>query len=466
LCYLYKMEIVAKIKLLLLSVLLLPSFFLSGSSPQDSFTIAVGRESSDDGSVMVGHNEDTRSKNNFVNIQHIEENRQKNNRGLLRIYLPGLSSGDSYMNKAGVVITAQLCPSRKSPVSLPTGIGLELGMQMAAHADSARHALQIAGEILSKQNFRLSGCTFILSDPDEVWILHVVQGKQWLARRVPNDHVAVTANRFTIGAVNLLDKENFRGSPDVISYARLKGWVPKDKEFHFALAYSDKDAYNNQDTILRQWRGTSMFAKKKFKPEEPLPFSFKPRKRLKVTDIYRLLRDHYEETKYEVNNEDKEVSPNVAGGNTICGQYTRYSFVTQLRKELRREIGNLVWLSLGCPDANAYSPWYFSITTTPDGYFRSGDLNVGNSDPDYAYYSFAMLSRKVDQNYRRNIKTVRKEWRNYENFVHKIKDKKEKEFDYFLKKSKRVAMKLITNYVLNQEYRKWFLALELIEQML
>ena len=43
--------------------------------------------------------------------------------------------------------------------------------------------------------------------------------------------------------------------------------------------------------------------------------------------------------------------------------------------------------------------------------------------------------------------------------------KLEKEFNYLLERDKPVALKIITNYVRKWEYRKWFLASELIREM-
>jgi hypothetical protein len=60
---------------------------------------------------------------------------------------------------------------------------------------------------------------------------------------------------------------------------------------------------------------------------------------------------------------------------------------------------------------------------------------------------------------------ARKEWRNLENYIMKRIKKMEEEFEYLIKNNKTVAVKIITNYVKRWEYRKWFLASELIDEM-
>jgi dipeptidase len=224
--------------------------------------------------------------------------------------------------------------------------------------------------------------------------------------------------------------------------------------------------------VLRQWRGAALLAKKKFNPEDPPVFSFIPGDRVRITHCFRVLRDHYEETKYDTSRGYREGSPNNTDLQTICNRATRYSFVSRLLKEtpkgkkIPKEIGFTVWLAFGRPDSNGYSPWYFSITAPPEGY---ADVNSNSQlparfDPQYAYWLFSKLSGLVDMQYRDRIKVTRKKWRNFEAFAMKQLKKREKEFNYFLKKNKFVAIKLMTNYVQYLEYRKWYQAIELIEQ--
>jgi hypothetical protein len=43
--------------------------------------------------------------------------------------------------------------------------------------------------------------------------------------------------------------------------------------------------------------------------------------------------------------------------------------------------------------------------------------------------------------------------------------KMEEEFEYLVRKNKYIALNIITNYIKRWEYRKWFLASELIGEM-
>lgn len=461
-----------------------------------SFTVATGREVSGDGSVMVAHNEDHAGKTYFVNMHKLDRKFFSNGDlvtlrhggslaqvvktfQLLWIELPGVEYGDSYMNEYGVVVTSNSCRSREDkPELVNGGIGFMLRRIIAERAISARHGVELAGRLLQRFGYAGSGRSYVVADPSEVWVLQVVRGKHWVAQRVPHEHAAVIANRYTIGAVDLDNKTNFMGSPDIVDYAVKRGWYKpsKDGGFHFANAYADPKNFNSRENVLRQWRGTAMLARAKFKDNDPLPFSFAAEKKLRVPGLFRVLRDHYEDSVHDVSKEVKDGSPNTAAIPAICNRDTRYSFVAQLREKLPREVGALMWVSFGRPDSNAFCPWYAGVTAPPEGYTNGSGKTALEThfkrppsffkpDPAFAFWSFEQLSRLVDGQYRSRIKMARKEWRNFENYALKRQGKMEKEFAYLLKKNRPVAVKIITNYVHHLEYRKWFLASELLSEM-
>jgi dipeptidase len=477
---------------------LLTIFLFSLSGKDNCFTIVVGKAATADGSVMVAHNEDDRAKDKifFVNVHKIPGRSYKSGEtillknkgtlaqvqqtvGFLWLQIPDAEFGDSYINENGVVIASNQCSSREDkPVLTNGGIGFMLRRIMAERATSAKNAVEIAGGLINQWGYYSSGRTYVIADSTEAWVLHAVKGKHWIAQRVPEDHAAVIANRYTIEKVDLADKENYLGSPDIIDYAVKRGWYRpgKDGDFNFAKAYSLPGNYKAELNVLRQWRGTALLAKKRYKPDEPLPFSFSPRKNVKPMDLINVLRDHYEGTEYDLTDGYKEGSPNRTEKRTICTESTQYAFVTQFREKLPKEIAHRVWIAFRRPDSNAFTPWYVSITAPPEGYNRGNSetalqnhFKVSPSslkfNPNYAFWSFAKLSDLVDQNYRLRIKIARKEWRNLENYIMKRIKKMEEEFEYLIKNNKTVAVKIITNYVKRWEYRKWFLASELIDEM-
>jgi dipeptidase len=201
--------------------LLLPSFFLVNAVREGfGFTIVAGKGATEDGSVIVAHNEDNKGKQFFVNVHKIPAKPKVRLTGFLWVEVPGVEFGDSFMNEHGVVITSNSCRSREDrPMISNGGIGPKLRRLVAEQATSARHAVEIAGRLIEKYGYLSSGRSYAIADASEAWLLQVVKGKHWIAKRVPDDQVAVISNRYTIDTIDLKDKDNYRGSAGIIDYA-------------------------------------------------------------------------------------------------------------------------------------------------------------------------------------------------------------------------------------------------------
>jgi len=475
-------------KIMILVITLTICLPLIGS--HECYTIIAGRDATASGSVMLAHNEDDTGKNFFVDVHRIHKAgktgrivKLKSGRslklskanGFLWLQIAGTEFGDSYINEKGVVIVSNACKSREDKPSLSQGgIGMALRRILAETAGNAREAVRTAGTLIEKYGYYSSGRTYSIADAREGWMLHVVKGKHWVAKRIPDDSIAIIPNYYIIDEVNLKDRNNYMGSADIIDYAKERGWYDPagGKKFSFREAYSDPQNLVSEFNTLRHWRGISMLSKLKVTPGKGLPFSFLPGKKVKLQDLFRVLRDHYEGTRYDLSNGYKDGSPNFTQHRTICTDSTRYALVAELRQELPDEIAPIVWIAFRRPDSNAFAPWYPSITTTPSGYTRCNSetsflthMNKGEDhfkpNTENAYWSFARLSDKLDDDYRTNFKKVMKTWGNFEESLIKNIKKKEMEFTYLLGKNRRLAVYMITNYVHSVEFRKWMNAIDL-----
>ncbi|MBN2399056.1 MAG: C69 family dipeptidase [Candidatus Aminicenantes bacterium] len=458
------------------------------------FTIVAGKNATTDGSVLLAHNEDDRGRL-LVNVYKVAAREHgksdvltlnggatlpqvKNTLAMLWLEIPETSFADAYINESGVALASNACPSREDKPELTKGgIGFMLRRLIAERAQTARAGVRIAGELVAQFGYNASGRTYIIADDQEGWLMHIVHGKHWIARRVPDNEVAVIANCYTLASVDLNDHENYLGSPDIISYAVQRGWYnpEKDGAFNFARAYSDPNSLTDMRNVLRQWQGTNLLAAKTQKLQERLPFSFKPRRSIHMKDLFQVLRDHYEGSKYDLSDHYKKGSPNSGSNRTICTESTQYAFVAQLRDWLPAEIAHAVWICFRRPDSNGFSPWYASVKKMPDGYGLDGSGNalknhfttvplLAFEDPKLAFNTFAKLSEMVDKQYKNRIEKTLKLWRNHEDFLFKGVKDHEKEFTYLLKTNKALAQKIIDNYISELEYRKWFLALELLRE--
>lgn len=491
LCYYYFMK---KSAFIILFVFV-ASWLQAGGDDLNCFTVVAGKGASADGSVLLAHNEDD-SGRLLLNIHKVPAQehhpgdvfilkggstvpRIANAPGLLWLEIPESDFADSYVSEFGVAVTSDSCPSREDKGELSEGgIGFNLRRLVAERARTAREGVRVAGELIARYGYNASGRTYIIADAKEGWLLHAVKGKHWVAQRVPEKEIAVIANRYTITAIDLADTDNFQGSPDIIEYAVRRGWYDpqRDGEFNFARVYSHPDKYADQGNILRQWRGIDLLADKPRKLGDPLPFSFRPRRGIRLADLFKVLRDHYEGSKHDLSERYRNGSPNSGKNRTICTESTQYAFVAHLRSGVAADIAHVVWIAGRRPDSNAFSPWYVSMAEVPGGSSRENAESAWKNhflplpaqaleDTGLAFNAYARLSEAVDRQYRDRIEKVQKVWRNFEEFLFNDLKDHEKEFTFLLKNNRGLARRIIENYIHGLEYRKWFLASELLKEM-
>ncbi len=355
------------------------------ASAQECFTIVVGKDVSTDGYVIMAHNEDD-SPPVVVNHHKVprkkyaaEDKVQLVNGGELEqvpetwsyiwAEMPGMLFSDSYLNEWGVCIASDRCPSRENKPKLTDGgISYMLRRLVAERAKSAREGVLLAGELVERFGYASTGRTYTICDPDEGWLFCAVNGKHWLAQRVPDDHIAMIANTYTVREVDLSDTNNVLASADIVDYAISRGWYnpEEDESFDFAAAYADPRAATDSANFCRQWSGLRYVTTKPACVPD-LPFSVLPERKFGVKEIMPILRDHYEQT--PIYRTDPETgNPHTGGSRTICTWTTQTSFIAQLRRGMSADVGLVYWVCLAPPCASVYVPFHFGIPKFPDAY--------------------------------------------------------------------------------------------------
>ncbi|HVP92006.1 MAG TPA: C69 family dipeptidase, partial [Terriglobales bacterium] len=369
--------------------LLLTASVFAGTRPGgDCFTVLVGKKASADGSVIVAHNEDDPG-DIVVNVRKIQGRDYGASRrvalgngatyetegrvaGFLWIEAAGQEFADSFVNDHGVVITSDSCPSRETAEDLTDGgIGHMLRRLMAEKARTAREAVEIAGELVEKYGYRGSGRTYSVADKDEAWMIAVIRGRHWFAQRVPDDEVAVIPNWYTIRRIRTDAPGELMGSPDIVAYARGRGWYEeaKDGSFDFKKAFQRPprpDPIMDGNT-LRHWRGLTWLSGREWEKNGDYPFSFTPAQKVSAESLMALLRDHYEGTSYDATDGYQKGTPNHTKFRTICTTTTINSFIASLNGRRPAPISVMLWLALGRPDSAAYLPVYYGVDELPPG---------------------------------------------------------------------------------------------------
>lgn len=460
--------------------------FFSVHTGRACYTIVVGKKATVDGSVLFGHNEDDGGQRLFnlwrVPRLHHESGdvvHLKNGGTLSQVsttwsylWIESVDQdfSDYAINEWGVTVVSNACPSIEDRPDLTDGgIGYMLRRLIVERAKTAREGVELAGKLLDRFGYAASGRTLTIADPNEAWLLAMINGKHWVAERVPDNRAILQANIFIIRDVNFKDHKNFITSKDnVRDYAIRRGWYnPKSgKPFDFAATfnriYDKKYAVRGYDT--RQWRGQQLLSGKTTSVEEALknglPFAVKPAHKLAPADLMAVLRDHYEGTPYDVTR-DKKGNPNSSFERTICTAATQHSTVTQLRAGLPAVVANVVWLSFGRPDVNTYVPFYASIPDVPRCYHFAPKQDTWENSfshhfdplpgtfsyqPDKAFWIFNDLENLMGLNYFKTIGEIQSVWKSQEKEAFNLQPSIENTAVELLKTNRGMAEKFIRDY--------------------
>jgi dipeptidase len=405
-----------------------PCAQIAKSSDGACFSIVVGKDASTTGFVTVAHNEDDGDPQ-IVNHHYVPRHTYASgatvqldtNLTLEQVpetwafiwsEIPGLLYSDSYLNEWGVCVCSDNCRSREDQPSLSgEGINWMLRRLIAERARTSREGVHLAGQLVERFGYSGSGRTYIISDPNEGWLFCAVQGRHWVAARVPDNQVALIANTYTVQAIDLTDTLNYLGSADIVTYATGRGWYnpETDGAFNFARAYAHPDASFHPSNIGRLWDGLRLLAADPPAYGTPLPFSVTPAGKLDVTSLTNVLRSHFEDTPlYAVDTATGCPHGNPIG--PICGDDTQTSFVAELRGDMPKEIGLSYWVCLSSPCVSCYIPFHFGDRPFPDSY--SGE-SIAPTEEDHtsrvdrpfatdstsAYWTFTSLRHGIAQEY-------------------------------------------------------------------
>ncbi len=269
------------------------------------------------------------------------------------------------------------------------------------------------------------------------------KGAVWVALRVPDGYVCSHANQAritTFPAEDLktsissknLSKINEPGiscvyASDVISFARSRKLVKdavKDNEFSFSDTYAPVEFGAARFSEIRVW---SMFNKvnkdmgqywnyvkgqiqhdaRTGYASNRMPLWVKPDHKVSVREMFDFMRDHLEGTELDMS-KDMGAGPygnpyrwrpltwKVNGTDYLneratATQQTGFSFISQMRSWLPREIGGIHWFSVDDAASTVYFPMYSSSTRVPE-HFARGYGKMMEFVDDAAFWVFNQIS--------------------------------------------------------------------------
>ena len=296
----------------------------------------------------------------------------------------------------------------------PTRALMSLALQ---RAQTAREAIATIGTLAEAYGyhslFSPDGEQLAIADTREVWSMEIFgpgpdwspgstkPGAVWCAQRIPDNHVAVSANRSRIGAIDLTDPDRFLASPNVHSLAKdMKWWSESSGEpFVWYEVYAPS---NSPSSISREWRVLSYFAPslKLSASDSRFPFSVQAELAIETPHVWAIQRDTLEGTPFDATAHQAfqvhgTKSPmacptyfpnlyNLLGikyRRTINLPYTSHSCVFQANDMWPTDARGCAWFGFGQAATSCYVPIYSGTTSLPSEWGTTGLTTFDDSLP-------------------------------------------------------------------------------------
>lgn len=432
---------------LLFRTLLLAVAALCMLTPSHACTnFIVTKGASSDGSIMVTYAADSHQLYGAL----YKHNAIRNGKGMMNVtewdtgkYLgqipqvPFTYSTVGNMNEHSLIITETTYGGR-SELYDPEGI-MDYGSLIyitLQRAKTAREAIHIIADLANTYGYASSGESFSIADTEEAWIMELIgkgpdnKGIVWVARRIPDGYISAHANQARITTFPLDDKENCLYAPDVISFAREKGYFTgSDEEFSFCDAYAPADFGALRGCEARVWAFFRTFADgmEQYLPyamgheidmQNRMPLWVKPTEKISPKQLFDAMRDHYEGTPMDMTTDLG------AGGHSLPYRWRPMSFevdgvtYTNERATATQQTGfwmvgqarpgkvGILWFGVDDAATSCLTPIYCNITKAPDCLAEnngSSMLEIGDNSAfwvfnrvtNFAYMRYDMISADI-----------------------------------------------------------------------
>ena len=349
-------------------------------------------------------------------------------------YIPQVKHTFSYldgsyglMNEHQLAIGESTCDARLGLSAKPIAFGGQALFDIAAlsrlaleRCMTSRCAIQTMGDLAVERGFyggeltdwtpslmtdaAEGGEALTIADGVEVWVFNISPDDTgtsavWAAQRVPEGHLTVVTNAFSIGELDLNNTEYFMASSNIFDIAQKLGdFDPaKDTTLNFAKVFSVGHGSGPHVFIdRRKWEIFRMVSpSSNFDPYVTggyddsvsyFPFSVAVEKPLTLADVFRLHRDYFQNSPFDMSKNliagpfgdptrvylprsypyNSSATEWVGGFERAVAQtWTSYTSVAQSRISLPRKLGGRVWYGPHDAVTTVFAPIYPGANTIP-----------------------------------------------------------------------------------------------------
>lgn len=371
--------------------------------------VYVGRDVSEDGSVILARTEDMLSSASKRYIVHSageykagesykdayglevkfehDSYRYSATPGSGKKGIGDTPLGAAGFNERGVAATATVTayPSEKAIKADPyvkNGLyELSVSDIILSKAATAREGIEIIADIVDKYGSG-EGNIVMTADKNEAWYMEIYTGHQYAAIKLPDDMAAVIPNTFMLSTLDFPEQDMIL-SKNLESIPRRGGFIKTTKgKINLRDTYGEGRKDSNS---VRIWGGRRLLHGKVGDNAYDINYDllFKPSQKIKLKEVMEVTRYRYEDTKYSADLPENRYI------RTIATSRQEECHILQIRRNMSVASGCIEWLCLGNAEFAPYIPFYgAAITETPEVY----SLDALTYDPGSMYWSSRWLS--------------------------------------------------------------------------
>ncbi len=292
------------------------------------------------------------------------------------LQIDGSSFDQGFANEAGLVICSNGGGSSYDADQYSDeemglkegGVGFLLRRIMAERGRTALEAIEIGAKLLDEYGYFGSARNYTVADKNEAWVLNVVKGHHYVAKRVPDDQVMLISNMLAIRHVDLNDHENVIAPADLIEYAIAQGrYTPAVEgdysDFDFAMAYQSDENRHAPTKSVRMRLGWWAITGDYYKDELHYPEILPPAAPMGVEDVKHILRLCCYDSL--ANRGDGREDAFHVSARDISRSQTREAWVMDLAE---KPLFNTLWRCTSYQETGVFIPWFPMSEKIPEGY--------------------------------------------------------------------------------------------------
>ncbi len=425
-------------------------------------TIIIGKEQTEDGSLVLARSEDLELKN-VVNLESFEETGNGHSefvsheggfhcplpkKRLGYTAMPGTGQsgewGAAGWNTAGVgmssteTIFASARALELDPL-VPNGLAENSVFNIILpYIYTAREGVERLASLIEEYGCAEGfGIGFI--DNKEVWYLESCAGHRYLACRIPNEVYFVTANQSRFRYYDPNDHYNYIASTDLMDFARKNGlWTNGDFDFH--------EAYQRDEKLDTTYNYPRVFGlQKMFSPQiqnditkNTFPIFAQPSEKISLQMLRKAFRYHYDGTLHDPYLHQNPKEP----CRSVSIYRTTQTHILVSRPWLPKEIGEVTYMAMGIADLSVFVPLYQGVKHYPEAYCKGND----KSSNDSAYWKFRHVQALGMVNYNCYAPIIKERYLKLESEIDEQQKTFEKEYLHIIKSDSESAQKALQSF--------------------